>query len=601
MKKHIIIAALIALGTSACNDGFMDRTPVSDLNNESYWTSETDLEVYNNGIYNTVIGSRYFQGNSNGSNTKASSFMSMEVASDNFASTDTNLQSWANIAAGLHVVPSGTTTTTGDSWSWGLLYRINFFMDNYRKVTSIPEATRDQYAGEASFWRAWFYLDKVQEYGNVPLIMKTLNETSPELFAKQNTRAEVMDAVLADIDNAIKWLPEEWPASKPDRVNKYTALTLKARICLYEGTFRKYHGSGDYERFLQGAVSAAEEVINSGKYQIHNTGKPGSDYRTLFTSLNLRGNKEVILGKYYESTKYMHSMNGNLITAGFMIGVTRDLVEDYLVKEADGTAKPIALSAIYNEDEIENEFDNRDPRLSQTVLDPRQETDIFGSDPSTTTGYPRFSHMNGSSYVTLTGYNFIKNYNKNDVAAAQSEVTDFPILRYAEVLLSYAEAKAELGTITQADLDKSINLLRARVAMPNLDLNPPMDPKYASEGISSLLVEIRRERRVELSFENSRYHDLMRWKKGSYLAKPVLGLRVEDADFAAGGRYDATGKKAPATVTVDGKKYIDVYAGTQFASDKRVFNENKHYFYPVPTNVLAKNDQLDQTPGWLEN
>ncbi|GHT07420.1 hypothetical protein FACS189432_08620 [Bacteroidia bacterium] len=598
---YVWLAAAILLGMVACNDDFMNRTPVTDLNNESYWTSENDLKIYNNGTYNAVVGVRFFIGNeSSASGSKNMSFMGMEAVSDNFASTDVNLQTWANIAAGLHTVPSGATTTTGLSWNWSLLYRLNFFLENYEKVTSIPVETRNMYAGESLFWRAWFYFDKVQEYGSVPLILHTLNEKSPELYAKQNTRAEVADAVLNDINKAIDYLPEAWPASSPDRVNKYTALTLKARICLYEGAWRKYHGLADYQRFLEAAADAADKVMKSDKYRIYNTGKPDEDYRTLFTTLDLHGNPEVIIAKYYDAGKYTHSINGNLVTNGFMIGVTKDLVDDYLCKEADGTAKPVALSTIYKDDIIENVFDNRDPRLSQTVLDPRKETAIIGTDPASTKGYPRLNYMVGNSWVSLTGYNYIKNWNKNDALAGNSEVTDFPILRYAEVLLTYAEAKAELETITQDDLDRSINQLRSRVAMPALTLNPPMDPKYAGEGISSLLVEIRRERRVELSFENSRYHDLMRWKKGAYLAKPVLGIRLEAADIAAGGRYDATGKTPPATFEINGKRYIDAYAGTQFARDKRVFDENKHYLYPVPTNVRAKNPNLDQTQGWPE-
>ena len=592
-------ATLLLSCAIACNDDFMNRTPVSDLNNESYWTSENDLKVYNNGIYNAVVGVRFFIGNeSSASGSKEYSFMAMEAVSDNFASTDVNLQKWANVAAGLHTVPAGATTTTGLSWSWGLLYRLNFFFDNYEKATNVLAETRNMYAGEVHFWRAWFYFDKMQEYGKVPLILHSLNENSPELFATQNSRDEVAAAIMSDIDKAIEYLPEAWPATAPDRVNKYTALALKARIGLYEGTWRKYHGLSDHQRYLEAAADAADKVMRSTKYEIYSTGNPDKDYRTLFTSLDLHGNKEVILAKYYEASKYTHSINANLSTNGFMIGVTKDLVDDYLCKEADGTAKPVALSAIYKDDAIEDVFDNRDPRLAQTVLDPRLETEVLGTNPDDTKGYPRLNYMSGSSFVSLTGYNYIKNWNKDDAKASNSEVTDFPILRYAEVLLAYAEAKAELGNITQGDIDRSINLLRRRVGMPDLGLTPAMDPKYAGEGISSLLVEIRRERRVELSFENSRYHDLMRWKKGSYLAKPVLGIRLETADVAEGGRYDATEKTAPTTFTVNGKKYIDAYAGTQFARDKRVFDEGKHYLYPVPTNIRAKNPELEQSPGW---
>ncbi|GHS91430.1 hypothetical protein FACS1894203_2170 [Bacteroidia bacterium] len=594
IKIIIVLAAL--LGLSACNDSFMDRTPVTDLNNTAFWKSENDMKVYNNGIYNEVANNSYpfFRGNATGaSESKYLSFMGMEAVSDNFASTDVNLQVWANIAAGKEVIPANATTTTGNSWRWGFLYRCNFFLDNYEKATSVPAETRNQYAGEVYFWRAWFYFDKVQEYGNVPLMTHTLNDQSPELYAKQNSREEVMDVVLADIDKAIGFLPDNWPSTHPDRVNKWTAQTLKSKICLYEGTWRKYHGLSDYQRFLTAAAESAGAVISSGKYAIFDTGKPDSDYRTLFTSFDLHGNTEVILPKLYAIPGRGHAVTANLGgSAALFAGATKDFVDDFLCVEADNTAKPVALSVAYNDDVIENIFENRDPRLGQTILDPRREKEMYG-----TTG-SNFPHLNGMPHTwkSPTGYHYVKNFNPVEAGIQNSqEVTDFPVLRYAEVLLNYAEAKAELGNITQTDLDNSINKLRDRVDMPHLDLNPPMDPKYAGEGISALLVEIRRERRIELSFENSRYHDLMRWKKGAYLVKPVLGMRLEDADKAPGGRYAGA---TCITVEINGKKYIDAYAGNPLSS--RSFEENKNYLHPVPINVRAKNPNLEQTPGWTE-
>jgi hypothetical protein len=587
------ISALL-LSLTACNDSFLDRTPVTDLNNAAFWTSENDMKVYNNGIYSEVAGNNYpfFRGNATGaSESKYLSFMGMEAVSDNFASTDVNLQVWTTIGAGKETIPAGATTTMGNSWRWTFLYRCNFFLENYEKATSVPVEKRNWYAGEVYFWRAWFYFDKVQEYGDVPLITHTLNESSPELYAKQNPRAEVMDQVLADINKAIEYLPENWAATNPDRVTKGTANALKSRIGLFEGTFRKYHGLADGEKFLTAAVTAANEVITSNKYEIYNTEKPNSDYRTLFISLDLRNNKEVILPKLYNLPGLGHAVSANLGgSAQLLAGATKDFVEDFLCNDG----KPITLSAVYKGDAtIEDFFDNRDPRLGQTVLDPRREAESVGT---STGNLPHLSGMTGA-WTSLTGFSYIKNFNKDEASITQSgEVTDFPVLRYAEVLLNYAEAKAELNTLTQADLDKSINKLRDRVNMPHLDLNPPMDPKYAGEGISALLVEIRRERRIELSFENTRYFDLMRWKKGAYLAKPVLGMRLEDADKAAGGRYAGA---TAATITVDGKKYIDAYAANQALKD-RIFKEDKNYLHPVPTNVRAKNPNLVQTPGWTE-
>jgi hypothetical protein len=167
-------------------------------------------------------------------------------------------------------------------------------------------------------------------------------------------------------------------------------------------------------------------------------------------------------------------------------------------------------------------------------------------------------------------------------------------MRYGEALLNYAEAKAELGTITQADLDMSINLLRDRVGMPHMDLNPPMDPRYADWGVSSLIVEIRRERRVELFMEGFRYDDLRRWKLGKEFLKPDLGMRWDDANSS---RFNPDGATLNIkTKMVDGVPYLAPYVGTDWEGP--VFDENKNYLWPLPLNAIAQNPALGQNPGY---
>lgn len=160
-------------------------------------------------------------------------------------------------------------------------------------------------------------------------------------------------------------------------------------------------------------------------------------------------------------------------------------------------------------------------------------------------------------------------------------------------MLNYAEAKAELGTLTQADLDISINKLRDRVGMIRMDLGSiPTDPKYATDGISPLIAEIRRERRVELFMEGFRYDDLRRWKQGKKLEVKSYGILW---DAAAIARYpNATVKSSvdPAS----GKTYVDVYQGTDW--DNPVFDEGKHYLWPLPLSALSQNPELKQNPNW---
>ena len=168
-------------------------------------------------------------------------------------------------------------------------------------------------------------------------------------------------------------------------------------------------------------------------------------------------------------------------------------------------------------------------------------------------------------------------------------------MRYAETLLNYAEAKAELGngTISQADLDISINLLRDRDGMVHMTNNPPMDPRYAADGISALLVEIRRERRVELFMEGHRYNDLRRWGQGKKLENKDFGMRW---DAANSSRFDPDGKTTVKTSEIDGVPYLEIYKGTDF--ENPVFDESKHYYWPLPLDVLSQNPNLKQNPGY---
>lgn len=607
-KTLPIIVATALMGT-ACNDSFLDRQPTNDLNKNVCWKTLSDLEVFSNGIYNEAAGNTggyYFLLGFTNDPYSATTMgvVVQEAMSDNYASKQST-QTWASaIGAGRETKPSGNPSNYG-GWRWTLLRRCNEFLANYQKV-AVAEAEKNQYAGEALFFRAWFYLDKVQWYGDVPYLTEPLDTDSPELYAGRDSRKMVMDKVLEDINLACSYLPKEWAANKPNRVTKGAALALKSRICIYEGTYRKYHNLGDHEKFLQEAVNAGEEAMKLG-YEIHDTGKPKEDYKSLFISDDLSSNKEVMFYRRYEEGVLMHRQSGYV--ANIFAGGTKDFVDDYLCIEADGTVKPMALSSTFKDETPEQVFDNRDPRLAQTFLDPRDAAKALNG-ANAKLDFPRLGDMNG--WVSATGYHLRKYYSKEqDAKGFGKETSDAPLFRYAEVLLNYAEAKAELGTITKEDLDKSVNLLRKRAGMPDMELNPVMDPKYAGEGISSLLVEIRRERRVELSFELLRYHDLMRWKQGKKLAQRVLGMRFEDSEFT-NPRYKnednkiliykpgtAGAGKPVYTYKVDGKQYIDVYGGTEYAAEKRVFDEGKHYLHPIPTNVISMNPNLGpNNPGW---
>jgi len=609
MKKTIgkyILAGMAVLAMTACNDSFLERTPTNDLNDAAYWKTEADLQAYANGIYNEAANNgtyRFMIGfHSDAYSVKITGPYSMEAMSDNFATMDGS-QTWASaVAAGIENQPNGNPSYA--SWSWTLLRRINVFLENYERAKDLPETVRQRYAGEALFFRAWFYLYMVQNYGDVPLITHPLGTADlEELYGPRTPRKEVMKQVLDDINTACSYLPaENWGAN---RLTKGAALALKARIGLYEGTYRKYHNLGDESEFLNACVSACEELMGMG-YEIYNTGNPIHDYTTLFTTEDLSTINEVIFYRKYSEGLKRHRICG--YTLNLRNGGTKDFVDDFLCVDADGVARPVALSHDYSNDTPEEEFTNRDPRLSQTFLAPGNDAAaaIFEDAAHAKRIFPRIGNMNG--WPTLTGYHPIKYYiREQDKKGFNAETHDYPLFRYAEVLLNYAEAKAELGSCDQAVLDKTINVLRDRVGMPHLTVNPEMDPKYASYGISSLLVEIRRERRVELSFEYLRYQDLMRWAWGDKLKERVLGMRLEDADFAdprydgaitKGGTAEAGNNPIFVFKAADGKQYIDAYANTNFATERRSFDPNKDYLRPIPSSAISKNLDLGQNPGW---
>lgn len=599
-----MILGAMAFTFSACNDSFLERTPTNDLNDVAFWKTTSDLETYCNGIYNEAANAgsyKFMIGfHSDPFSVKTSGPYGMEAMSDNFASMD-GYQTWASaIAAGIENVPSDGTNYA--SWNWTLLRRINVFMANYDKVQASDEAKKP-YLGEALFFRAWFYLYMVQYYGDVPLITTPLTTDSPELFAKRTPRKEVMAQVLSDISEACKCLPEdEWGAH---RLTRGAALALKSRIGLYEGTYRKYHKLGDETEFLDACISACEDLMKMG-YSIYDTGNPDKDYTALFTTDDLSSNKEVILYRKYSDPLDMHRMCG--YTINLRNGGTKDFVDDFLCLDSDGKARPVGLSSEYSNDTPELEFTNRDPRLSQTFLAPGNEAakKLFIDITHAQKTFPRIGNM--QTWPTLTGYHPIKYYiREQDKKGFGKETQDYPLFRYAEVLLNYAEAKAEKGECNQDVLDLTINVLRDRVDMPHLSENPEMDPKYADRGISSLLVEIRRERRVELSFEYLRYQDLMRWAWGDKLAERPLGMRLEDSDFDD-PRYDGAITKAGAAnegqnpihvfVAEDGKQYIDAYGGTNYRAERRSFNPEKDYLRPIPKSAISANTELGQNPLW---
>ncbi|NLR82192.1 RagB/SusD family nutrient uptake outer membrane protein [Chitinophaga eiseniae] len=598
MKKitPYIIAGLLLTGAS-CKKDFLDRYPQDAISPELFFKSETDLSLYVNGLLSLAGTYQYLsdQSTDNTSTTAAIEIKNMMVGN-----------------------PSSQTITGG--WDWGRLRDINYFLDNYNKAAVVQEV-KDHYAGMARYYRAQFYFDKIGRYSDVPWYGKALLPDDPSLFKARDPRAQVVDSVMADLSFAANHVREKVPTGTP---NVWAAKMLFARFALYEGTYRKYHPELNLQatagRFLDSALAQVKDIMASGKFQVYNTGAPNSDYAALFSSQDFGKISEVILGNPYDLLKGTGSSSNNGTVFGdYEQAPSRDLIQTYLMK--DGSR--FTDAAGYDKLQYTQEFKNRDPRMAQTLAWPGF---IRAGE---TRPYIQRLNKNFTGYHQLKGY-----FNTTDANIAGS--MDFPVYRYAETLLIYAEAKAENGTLTQTDLDQSVNLLRARAGMPPMNLaasNATPDLLLAAKypdvtgGMKGVILEIRRERRVEFALEGYRYDDLMRWHAGKLLEKIPEGMY-----FPGLGKYDMTGDGIEDIILIDKTQDIPaedkkeknslgqtliyykagsigdevtVYlkngaAGGNIVTEvkTRTFTEPKFYYRPIPYTQVALNPNLKQIFGW---
>lgn len=595
MKKYLMIIAAAALAFASCD--MLDKKPLSEMSPESYFKTEQDLQLFSNTFYNNLLPKSPYGYQSD---HYVKQTMSDELHGGSY-----------------RIVPE-----SGSGWSWGDLRKMNTllsYIDNCEDEEAIVE-----YTALTKFFRTFFYFEKVKRFGDVPWIDVELGSADEALFNPRDNREVVMQHMLEDINYAIENLPA--PTTQ-FRVNKYTALALKAQFCLFEGTFRKYHAgestlktlpsdAASAEFYLREAADAAKQIMDSGKYSLYTTGKPNQDYRDLFVQENCEGINEFIfaikfdygLAIFHNSTAY------GIASSQGRIGATRKFIDSYLMKDGTRfTDKPG-----YESLEFAAQVADRDPRLAQSFR---------------TIGYTR---IDGTDILapdlnaSCTGYQTIKwvmscKANGGDSDRVDRSTSDLPVYRLGEILLIYAEAKAELGELTQEDLNVSINLLRKRVGMPSLTMDVTADPyltsattgytnsKLAANSQYALILEIRRERAIELAQEaNNRWYDLVRWREGKCVDQPFYGLY-----FPGPGEYDINGdgkldyclyegdvkpdSKATSILKIgseillsNGKSgYVEPHKG-----ETHSFNESRDYYYPIPINERSLNPNLTQNDGW---
>lgn len=591
--KYITPFCLIAALTG-CTKDFLQRDPKTEITSDQFFKSTGDLETYSNGFY-SMMGAAYG-----------------DPSADNFSDDISIYNGGAELD---NLIRGKLSPDNVGGWNnWDKLRRINFMLDNMSRTTG-DQAAINHYIGIARFYRALFYFNMVKRYGDVPWYSHVMQTSDQSLYKASDPRAMVMDSVMNDLEFAATNVGTSMNNGTNTRVTKWAAYTLLARVALFEGTFRKYHTElnlqNTAQRFLQRAASATDTVIANGGFSIYNTGAGAANFRAIFSSLSLSGNKEVIFLQKNDQTQGV--ANNTHVVLDWQWALSRSLANDFLM--TDGTS--FTAQAGFDKQDFVQMFKNRDPRMAETIMPPGFST-TPGEQPYLIK--PDFGGMLQVKFYPR---------DPNQRQGWYADYTDLPIFRYAEILLTNAEAKAELGTLGQADLDKTINLLRRRVAMPDLNMaaaNASPDPaqmaRYPLTGGNNqgVLLEIRRERRVEMACEGQRWNDLLRWKAGPALAQPSQGIYV-----AALGGIDVTGDGVPDIAIwqnaqsaqpvpglpanapvyyLDGSSYYlsnGTSGNIMFSKDvsqPRNFIDPKYYYFPIPLQQTVLNTNLKQPSGW---
>lgn len=590
MKKKILYIALALISFSSCNDSFLDRLPETSLVTENFFRSPSDLALFVNKLYLSESPKYWDPGTDN------------VVASERDEILD--------------LIRGNITPATVGGWYWGQIRELNYFLDNAGKAQGSQELI-DHYIGIVRMLRGLEYYERiVKRYSDGPWYDHVLKDTDTELLMKtQDPRTFVVDKIMEDLEFGTQNI---LPDIKDRTVyNKWYAYGLLARIALHEGTFRKYHDElklqGSAGQFLEKAVNACEKIMaNTTDFGIYTDG--GIDaYGNMFISNNLSKCREILLFKDFSyDLNLKHDVAKNVFS--YNTDLSRSLMESYLVKK-NGKAIPFSSIDNYEKKTFMETFEDRDPRYRQTFMYPGY---IRPGDAK-----PFIPNLN------LGGYTQIKfvpqDPQQNEWGCSYN---DLPLMRLGEILLIYAEAKAELGTLTQADLDKSINQLRDRVGMPHMVLSelttdPTLEQQYpnVNGNLKNAILEIRRERRVELACEGFRKDDILRWKVGKLLEMPqgvyiaelntvfdVTGDGVTDVGVFLNKEsvkpiykkkvlyyLEEQGEKTSISLSEGDHGYIIL---TNDITNPKKFIEPQYYYYPIPDKQFTYNPNLHQTIFW---
>ena len=606
MKKQYLYLLIVTIFVAGCKK--LEQAPQSTTSRSAVFGSEKGLELYANSFYNILPSANNIHTADNMSDFAARRDAPPFIRSGAYSSNITDNTS----ASAYNLVALGPDW----DWGWGSLRNVNYFIANNNDPL-VPADVRLHYTALAKFFRAFFYFEKVKRYGDVPWIGKALAVDDADLYKARDPRALVMDSVLADLDFASQNIKT---TSDPSRtlITKWVAFAFKARVCLFEGTFRKYHTNlnlgNSAATWLTQAAAAAKEVMDKGGYKVYDGAGTAQSYRRVFTNAAPVPEEVMLAATADPALSLLHAANWYLTSAttGVRFNFIRTFVNTYL--NIDGT--PFTSKPNYQTMEFKDEVKGRDRRLEQTIR--------LGD----------YKRLNGTSLVaappvfsyTYTGYMPIKwslddtYYDTRDL-----NINAVSIFRFGEVLLNYAEAKAELGTLTDAEWALTVGALRKRAGITGgLTAKPVLvdtylQTKYFPAISDPVILEIRRERGIELCMEGFRFYDIVRWKRGQLMQMEWNGIYVPSLDIPldlnSDGVLDVAFYKVLPATRPAGVTYINVSAVISgIPNAQRLSNDNfgevtwlntiprlweeKNYYYPIPLVHITTNPKLTQNPGW---
>ena len=599
------MAAAIAVAATGC-EKWMERHDPASVDATTYWKNRDALEQYTNGFLESYTP---------GEGTIAYSYDSY---SDIIQARNQN-----------DFLQTAWTSSQQGSWGkddWNFIYNIEYFLDNFRNVPGLSEEVYDHYEGVARFWRAWHYFTKVQLFGAVPYYDYVIEPDDEGLYKARDSREYVCEKILEDLDFAAEHVSTDSQYLKVSKINRYVALFVKAKFCLWEGTFRKYHSvdpstglawSSEYtssEEFLRAACDACEELMEKSPFSLA-TGISAADRKSVYRSLFINeaiNHQEVLWAREYnDGLNVWHNVTWYFCSGSMGQGwsLDSDFVAMYL--KTDGSR--VTDDADWKSMQYAEVFADRDYRLAQTVISPEYRK--YNKAGLLVPTAPNFA-------VTGTGYQIIK-WNIDNEAYEASKISNnsLPIMRYAEVLLAYAEAKAELGEFTEDDWIRTVAVLRSRAGIEDVSYPSSADPylvSYFDDSVTDpVLLEIRRERGCEMFMENTRYEDLMRWHLGHLIEREWQGIYAplgvpqqlregvyvcvvqKKAGTERGTTYLVLKDNPTLMINKQDMLVYNPYGAADGSTTGRVWSD-RMYLHPIPYDAIQVNRALRQNPGWEE-